>query len=258
MRFCKYCGAKVSEQDMICPACGKDITPSKKRKNSSGSAAGNIQQLQEEMPAANEAAAGSASPGSENTALRKAVTEGAAGTPVSRKRLYMLIAAAAAAVVFLAVLVTMSGRCKSSGCKNRKAPGSDYCYNHKCDAPGCRKERLYYSNFCLEHYSLYDDEAQEEENKTYSWELRISDVRVYSEYSFTYAEGTLTNNSDSTVKYVKIKGAFKSGSGNVIDTDWTYAVGGEGLAPGESCKWKMSVTKDLSIKSCDVTILEDD
>ena len=49
---------------------------------------------------------------------------------------------------------------------------------------------------------------------------------------------------------------YQSRTGKVIDTDWTYAVGSEGLGPGESCKWKMSVEKDLSIKDCDVSIMD--
>ena len=179
------------------------------------------------------------------------------GFSKSRNNIYLPVAAVAVSVVLAALLIVFTGRCKAEGCSNRKASGSDYCYYHKCDAPGCRKERMSYSNYCYEHYSMYDDDAQEEE-PVYSWELQISDVKVYSEYSFTYAEGTLTNNSDATVKYVKVKGSFKSRLGTVIDTDWTYAVGGEGLAPGESCKWKMTVTKDLSIEDCDVTILDYD
>ena len=30
MRFCKYCGNKVGEEDTICPACGKNISPVKR------------------------------------------------------------------------------------------------------------------------------------------------------------------------------------------------------------------------------------
>lgn len=67
-----------------------------------------------------------------------------------------------------------------------------------------------------------------------------------------------TSSSNSTVSFVKIKGAFKDYSGIVIDTDWTYAVGTDGLAPGESCKWEMAVKKDSAIVSCDVTVIDFD
>lgn len=225
MRFCKYCGAKVEDTAAICPACGKEIRNGSQTKES----------------------------GPPVSSLRTSVNKIVGG---SRRWIY--IGAGAAGILLLIVLVLFSGKCKSSGCRNRKAPGSNFCYNHKCDVPDCRKERLASSNYCYEHYLKYDLEDDDSTSGAYSWELKISDVKVYSEYSFTFAEGSLTNNSSSTVKYVKLKGSFKSRLGTVIDTDWTYAVGSEGLAPGETCKWKMSVAKDYDITDCDVTILDND
>ena len=225
MRFCKYCGAKVEDTAAICPACGKEIRNGPQTKES----------------------------GPPVSSLRTSVNKIVGG---SRRWIY--IGAGAAGILLLIVLVLLSGKCKSSGCRNRKAPGSNFCYNHKCDVPDCRKERLASSNYCYEHYLKYDLEDEDTSSGAYSWELKISDVKVYSEYSFTFAEGSLTNNSTSTVKYVKLKGSFKSRLGTVIDTDWTYAVGSEGLAPGETCKWKMSVAKDYDITDCDVTILDND
>ena len=225
MRFCKYCGAKVEDTAAICPACGKEIRNGSQTKES----------------------------GPPVSSLRTSVNKIVGG---SRRWIY--IGAGAAGILLLIVLVLFSGKCKSSGCRNRKAPGSNFCYNHKCDVPDCRKERLASSNYCYEHYLKYDLEDDDSTSGAYSWELKISDVKVYSEYSFTFAEGSLTNNSSSTVKYVKLKGSFKSRLGTVIDTDWTYVVGSEGLAPGETCKWKMSVTKDYDITDCDVTILDND
>jgi hypothetical protein len=225
MRFCKYCGAKVEDTAAICPACGKEIRNGSQTKES----------------------------GPPVSSLRTSVNKIVGG---SRRWIY--IGAGAAGILLLIVLVLFSGKCRSSGCRNRKAPGSNFCYNHKCDVPDCRKERLASSNYCYEHYLKYDLEDEDTSSGAYSWELKISDVKVYSEYSFTFAEGSLTNNSTSTVKYVKLKGSFKSRLGTVIDTDWTYAVGSEGLAPGETCKWKMSVAKDYDITDCDVTILDND
>lgn len=225
MRFCKYCGAKVEDTAAICPACGKEIRNGSQTKES----------------------------GPPVSSIRTSVNKIVGG---SRRWIY--IGAGAAGILLLIVLVLFSGKCRSNGCRNRKAPGSNFCYNHKCDVPDCRKERLASSNYCYEHYLKYDLEDDDSTSGAYSWELKISDVKVYSEYSFTFAEGSLTNNSSSTVKYVKLKGSFKSRLGTVIDTDWTYAVGSEGLAPGETCKWKMSVAKDYDITDCDVTILDND
>jgi hypothetical protein len=83
---------------------------------------------------------------------------------------------------------------------------------------------------------------------------RVSNVKVTSNSSYTICTGTVTNiSSNYTFRYVKVKGSFKSSNGTVLDTDWTYAVGSEGLAPGESTTFRMSVTRNSSIKSCTVT-----
>lgn len=88
--------------------------------------------------------------------------------------------------------------------------------------------------------------------------LKISGVSVTSNSSYTVCTGTITNNGKKTYKYVEIKGAFKNSSGTVLDTDWTYAVGSEGLAPGESKTFRMSVPKNHDIKSCSVSITDYD
>lgn len=250
MRFCKYCGMQISGQDKICPSCGKNLNPLKRSQPAPQPDSGS---------SVHESGSGPVSVSS--TRSQSSATEiiaQKAGGLFSGTKKHILFGTAAAAVLLLVIMAVFTGRCRSEGCKNRKAPGSDYCYNHKCDVNGCRKERFAASNFCYEHYKVYDEDAEAEKNSAYSWLLNISDVLVYSEYGFTYAEGTLTNNNDTTVKYIKLKGAFKTRTGTVVDTDWTYAVGSEGLEPGESCKWKMSVTKDSSITDCDVTVLDND
>lgn len=247
MMFCKYCGAEISEDSIYCPVCGKNIV----RRAVPESERDHLAEKKKDMGPGNHDR-----PDDKNPENNKVVLKPLKKTP-DRKKLYIGAAAVIAGVVLIAVIAMVSGRCRASGCRNRKAPGSDYCYNHKCDVNGCRKERMPYSNYCYEHHLLYDEDENEVSGGAYSWELNISDVLVYSEYNYTYAEGSLTNNSDSTVKFIKLKGAFKNSSGTVIDTDWTYAVGGEGLGPGESCKWKMHVTKDVNIKECDVSVMED-
>ena len=86
--------------------------------------------------------------------------------------------------------------------------------------------------------------------------LRISNVRVASDSSYMVCTGTITNNGKKNYSFVKVKGAFKNSSGTVLDTDWTYAVDSEGLAPGESKSFRMSVPKNYSISSCSVSIID--
>ena len=54
-----------------------------------------------------------------------------------------------------------------------------------------------------------------------------------------------------------MKVSFKNSSGTVIDTDWTYAVGGEGLEPGESKKFTCYVDYDSRVTNVTAEILDD-
>ena len=228
MRFCKYCGTEISETDELCPNCGRNL-----KSNSTNDAT------------------------QKNSTINHIETV----TKSIRKHPKFLFGIVALIVCALIVLIAVNpGKCKYSGCGNKAVSGSDYCYSHKCAVESCKDSRIVYSNYFYKHYLLYDDDAQEEfgSDPVYSHELKISNVKLSSNSSYTIAEGTITNNSDQTVSFVEIKGAFKTSSGSVVDTDWTYAVGSEGLAPGESCKWRLSVSKDWSIKDCTVTVIDFD
>lgn len=225
MRFCKYCGSQVSDDVEQCPQCTKYI--------------------------------GAKSPTVDNQSYQNTSISKQRFVILRDKRVIALIAAAI--IVLIVALLFNSGRCDASGCNNKAVSGMSYCYNHKCAVTSCDSKRYSYSNYCYSHYLLYDDDAESAYSpKVYSYELKISNVKLSSNSSYTIAEGTITNNSDQTVSYVKIKGSFKNNSGTVLDTDWTYAVGSEGLAPGESCTWRMSIKKNSSVKECSVSILDFD
>lgn len=88
--------------------------------------------------------------------------------------------------------------------------------------------------------------------------LKFSDLSLTSNSSYTICNGTITNNGSKTYSFVKVKGAFKNSSDTVVDTDWTYAVGSEGLAPGEAKKFRLSVKNDYTIETCSVSIYDYD
>ena len=143
---------------------------------------------------------------------------------------------------------------------NRDATIKLYPEAHKCVISGCSGKRTWYGNFCIYHQAIYGEDSSDDynTNQVYSWELEVSDLFVYNGSNYTYAEGSIKNNSDQTVRFVELKGSFKNKLGEVIDIATTYAVGSEGLDPGESCKWKMSVDKDTSISDCTVTVYDYD
>ncbi len=92
--------------------------------------------------------------------------------------------------------------------------------------------------------------------ESYRTALVISGIRVYDNSSYTICTGTVTNNGTGTYDYVKVKGSFKDSSGSVLDTDWTYAVGAEGLAPGESTTFRLSIAKNSKVTDCSVSFMD--
>lgn len=88
-------------------------------------------------------------------------------------------------------------------------------------------------------------------------DLKITVTSVTTNSSSTVCEGTLKNNGTKRYEFIKLKGSFTNSTGDVVDTAWTYAVGSEGLAQGESTKFKMFVDKNYSIKGCTVTFITD-
>lgn len=229
MKFCKYCGQQLEDEWAECTACGRHV-------------------------------GAGAPPPPQDPAPAQRAPEGPAQRrfPLAANK-KLLAVVLAAVVVGCAVFYFMGqGKCRYTGCDNRAVEGSDWCYAHKCAMSGCSNMRYSSSNYCSSHYVLYDDDYVDYSRYVFPSQLSISEVTLSSSGSYTVAEGKITNNSDYTVTFVKIKGAFEDSWGDVIDTDWTYAVGSEGLAPGESCKWRMSVEKDYAISDCSVTVYDFD
>lgn len=97
------------------------------------------------------------------------------------------------------------------------------------------------------------------DNKLHTEYLRISNVSLENNSSYSVCTGTLSVASYSPYKFhfIELKAAFVNRYGSTVDTDWTYGIGSEWLEPGESTKFRMSVDKDYNITDCKVTIMED-
>lgn len=88
--------------------------------------------------------------------------------------------------------------------------------------------------------------------------LEIEAGFCYTSGNYTICEGKITNNGEKTYKFIKVKGSFKDCLGKELDTNSTYAVNSEGLEPGESSSFKLSVYKDPNICSCSISLLDYD
>lgn len=172
-------------------------------------------------------------------------------TKLKKKSLSFWGGLGAVIVGIIFVISYFAGRCEASGCNN-KAEYGDYCIRHVCLYRECTRQRGYNSSYCYLH------EEDDEDYSSAIYDLDFSNIKIETNSSYTICTGKVTNNGSRTYKFVEVKGAFKDRSGNVVDTDWTYAVGSEGLAPGESTTFRLSVDKDYSIDTCSVSILDYD
>lgn len=67
--------------------------------------------------------------------------------------------------------------------------------------------------------------------------------------SYFTTTGRVRNRGKSSVSYVKVQVEFYDKDGRVMDTDWTYAVAGEGLEPGAAKSFSMMTPADRRIKT---------
>lgn len=147
--------------------------------------------------------------------------------------------------------------CLYGNCSNRAIDGGMYCYSHTCKADDCdeRIARGLYGednpDYCSDHQREYDAAIS-------TSNLEITNKQISHNSSYTVFTASMTNNGAATYEFVTVKGSFVDKDGKVCDTDSTYAVGSEGLAPGESTTFRMSVPKDRDIKNCNVTIVDYD
>ena len=147
--------------------------------------------------------------------------------------------------------------CHYGGCSNKSVDDGLYCYSHTCKASGCNERiaRALYgqsdSEYCSNHQSAYNSAVS-------TSNLTISNKEITHNSSYTVFTATISNNGAATYKFVTVKGAFVDKNGTVHDTDSTYAVGSEGLAPGESTSFRMSIPKDRSVTNCNVSIVDYD
>ena len=151
------------------------------------------------------------------------------------KYILFLIIVGIAVLAFICFLLT---RCIIPNCFKGKYKGNDYCAEHM----------LLYDNSAYDITSTFDDN----ENKKNAYaDLTLN---VTGLYDHQYCEGTISNQGRDTYYFVKVKASFKDSMGNVIETGDSYAVGNEGLAPGEKTSFYIYGNENRDIEDCSVEI----
>lgn len=97
---------------------------------------------------------------------------------------------------------------------------------------------------CIINVYDYDISNDIPLNKVY-----VSSVDSETLSDYYLITGSVKNNTDETVTFVKVKISIVDSSGSIIDTESTYAVGSEGLAPGESSKFECYVKRSSNASS---------
>jgi len=101
--------------------------------------------------------------------------------------------------------------------------------------------------------AMKDVEVQKK-NKMES--IVFEDVRVHGESGFMYCEGKVRNNGTEAVDFIKVKVEWLGADDRMLDTDYTYAVGGESLEPREAKSFKVMTQRDRGMKSARYYIVE--
>lgn len=62
--------------------------------------------------------------------------------------------------------------------------------------------------------------------------IKLVDCRWYQSGNYAYFEGKVKNSLSYPISFVKVEVVYKTVDGQIVDTDWTYAVGSHPLQPG--------------------------
>lgn len=142
--------------------------------------------------------------------------------------------------------------CQENGCKNRVLSTSGkYCTKHTCVETTCHKQASE-GGFCSTHYNdlqkaIADALLAELESSVAqaNSDLRFSNLS-YTQYTiYSQVNATMTNISNKTYYNVKVRADFYNSAGTIIDSQWTYVVSFEGIAPGASKQFHVNVSNSV-------------
>ena len=78
--------------------------------------------------------------------------------------------------------------------------------------------------------------------------IAFEDVEGYIDGGYMYCKGKVRNNGSTAVTFVKVEVEWLDSAGKVLDTDYTYAVSGDGLRPGGAKTFEIMSRADPHMK----------
>jgi len=90
--------------------------------------------------------------------------------------------------------------------------------------------------------TIEKERQTEAEDKIQS--IKFEDIKIFDRSNYMYCEGKVRNYGTKTFNYVKVKVEWLDKNDIIVDTDFTYAVSGEGLAPDEAKSFSIMTPVD--------------
>lgn len=87
-------------------------------------------------------------------------------------------------------------------------------------------------------------------------DIKIEDEELIFKGDYMYFSGYVKNTGDRNYSYIKVKATYCDKNNNVIDTDSTYAVGSEGLAPNDRKSFEIMTRYNKNVTQGSLSILD--
>lgn len=100
-------------------------------------------------------------------------------------------------------------------------------------------------------------EKQKQQKKQSLASLEIKDPEGELDGDWFKVRGRICNGGSVPVDYVKVQADYLDSSGNVIDTNWTYAISSAPLTPGACKSFEIMQQVGRKAKKYRVYVLED-
>ena len=113
-----------------------------------------------------------------------------------------------------------------------------------------------YISFLLSSIDYEQSEQYAKEQYDKNNPLQITEKSTYKENSYWYCVGTLSNVSNKTYSYVKIKVTYYDENMDILTTDWTYAVDSVGIDGGENKQFEIMTKVTGNVEKYKVEVID--
>lgn len=86
--------------------------------------------------------------------------------------------------------------------------------------------------------------------------MRVEVVDFKGDGNYMTVRGKITNGSTAPADYVKVEARYFDKKGNLIDTDWTYAISGHPLQPGDVKSFEVMTQKAKGVSTVSLNAVQ--